>query len=100
MTWRKADRAAIPHPPEGMQLTGFRDPFIFQQGGQGSKWKLILGSGVKGAQGGTILLYHSDSASTGDPCARGSSCWRERGIHANRAGWLHDRMEGLHYAVQ
>ena len=47
-----------------MRLTGFRDPFIFQQGGHDSTWKLILGSGVKD-KGGTILLYHSKSASTG-----------------------------------
>lgn len=52
-----------------MSLTGFRDPFIIQKGGGGAKWRLILGSGIKG-KGGTILLYESDDVRTGAaPCA-------------------------------
>lgn len=62
--WTKNKEPAIALPPQGMALTGFRDPYIIQKGGQGQKWKLILGSGVK-EQGGTILLYESDSASSG-----------------------------------
>lgn len=62
--WDKLEQPLIPHPPDGRKLTGFRDPFVFQKGGKGSKWKLIVGSGVKD-EGGTILLYHSDAVSTG-----------------------------------
>ena len=60
----KNKEPAIALPPQGMALTGFRDPYIIQKGGNGEKWKLILGSGTK-EQGGTILLYESDKAASG-----------------------------------
>lgn len=55
----------IPHPPEEMKLTGFRDPYIIQKGDGQKKWKMLLGSGIEG-QGGLLLVYetsHPDSGS-------------------------------------
>ena len=72
LTWTKRDAPIIEHPPQGQALTGFRDPYIIQQGGGGRPWKIAVGSGVKG-QGGTILQYTSDELLkgahiTGLPC--------------------------------
>ena len=65
--WEKLQEPAIAGPPPGMQLTGFRDPFVIQRGQDGQPWQLIIGSGVKG-RGGTILLYQSAHAASGAPC--------------------------------
>ncbi len=59
LTWTKQDAPIIEHPPQGLALTGFRDPYIIEQGGKGRPWKIAIGSGIKG-QGGTILQYTSD----------------------------------------
>ena len=64
-TWEKLREPAIAAPPSGMKLTGFRDPFVIQRGGSGKPWLLIIGSGVKG-RAGTILLYSSQQAASGE----------------------------------
>ena len=66
LTWQKLMEPAIAAPPPGMKLTGFRDPFVIQRGGGGKPWLLIIGSGIKGKSHGTILLYQSDKAASGE----------------------------------
>jgi beta-fructofuranosidase len=43
-------------PPAGLDLIGFRDPFVFRDG---QEWKMVIGAGIRG-KGGAILLYRSD----------------------------------------
>lgn len=62
--WHKQEQPIIPHPPDNMKLTGFRDPYIIQQGGPDQKWKMLLGSGIEG-QGGTLLLYEATHLTSG-----------------------------------
>ena len=62
--WHKQEQPIIPHPPENMKLTGFRDPYIIQKGGPNQKWKMLLGSGIEG-QGGTLLLYEAADLTSG-----------------------------------
>ena len=65
--WTKLDGSVLAHPPAGLpDMTGFRDPFVFARKSEGSPWKMIVGSGTK-SKGGTILLYHSQSLTTGVP---------------------------------
>ena len=80
MTWRKKGAAAIEYPPEGMRLTGFRDPFVIQRKEEGRPWQLILGSGVKGYGQGTILLYESDDLDQG-------------AVHKNTMSWKSKKQE-------
>ena len=54
-TWKKLPQPVIANPPEGLQVTGFRDPALWREG---DSWMLVLGSGVRG-KGGMILLYTS-----------------------------------------
>ena len=54
-TWQKFDQPIIPFPPEGLEVTGFRDPCLWREG---EAWMLILGSGLRG-KGPAILLYRS-----------------------------------------
>jgi len=54
-TWRKRTEPVVSAPPQGMQLEGFRDPYVWQEGGE---WRMILGSGLTDA-GGAILIYRS-----------------------------------------
>ena len=51
-----AGNPVIPNPPEGLAVTGFRDPFVWREG---DGWYMIIGSGIKDV-GGAPLLYHSD----------------------------------------
>jgi len=54
--WEKhAGNPIIAAPPSGLEVTGFRDPFVWFQDGC---WYMVLGSGLKG-RGGTALLYVS-----------------------------------------
>ena len=62
--WHKQEQPIIPHPPDNMKLTGFRDPYIIQTGGPNQKWKMLLGSGIEG-QGGTLLLYEATDLTSG-----------------------------------
>jgi beta-fructofuranosidase len=56
-TWRRfAGNPVIPKPPPIPGLAdGFRDPFVWREGGG---WRMLVGSGIQG-QGGTVLLYES-----------------------------------------
>ena len=55
--WKKLPQPVIAAPPAGLEVTGFRDPCLWREGG---KWMLILGSGIRG-KGGAILLYSSSN---------------------------------------
>lgn len=54
--WRKSPRnPVIAGPPDGLDVTGFRDPYVWREG---DGWRMALGSGIVG-QGGIVLLYRS-----------------------------------------
>ncbi len=53
--WEKSPEPVIAWPPLGLEVTGFRDPFVWREG---QAWYLALGSGIKG-KGGMVLLYKS-----------------------------------------
>jgi beta-fructofuranosidase len=56
LTFQKYENnPVIAKPPEGMEVTGFRDPYVWREP---DGWYLVLGSGIKG-KGGLALLYHS-----------------------------------------
>jgi beta-fructofuranosidase len=62
LRWRKLSQPVIAAPPPGMQVTGFRDPSPWRDGGPGQgnedHWYLIVASGQRGV-GGMVLLYKS-----------------------------------------
>lgn len=70
LTWEKDPRnPVIAGPPERLVTTGFRDPYIWREGGhesheshergrENSEWRMAIGSGFLG-QGGAVLLYRS-----------------------------------------
>ncbi len=45
----------IAYPPEGLEVTAFRDPCVWQEG---EDWMMAIGSGRKGGNG-LVLLYRS-----------------------------------------
>ena len=53
--WKKLPTPIIATPPQGMYVTGFRDPCVWQEG---DNWYLGIGSGERGI-GGCVLLYRS-----------------------------------------
>jgi beta-fructofuranosidase len=53
--WKKVSDPVIAAPPAGLDVTGFRDPYVWREG---DCWMLILGSGFR-HKGGAILLYRS-----------------------------------------
>ncbi len=53
--WTKLPEPIVARPPEGMQITGFRDPSAWRQG---DWYYMTVGSGVEGV-GGCVLLYRS-----------------------------------------
>jgi beta-fructofuranosidase len=53
--WKKLETPVIATPPQGMYVTGFRDPCPWQEG---DEWYLGVGSGERGV-GGCVLLYRS-----------------------------------------
>ncbi len=53
--WTKLPKPVIDRPPEGMQVSGFRDPAPWRIG---DWWYMALGTGIEG-RGGAILLYKS-----------------------------------------
>lgn len=57
---RHAGNPVIPLPPEGVNVTGFRDPYVWREDGQ---WYMVIGSGIRG-KGGAALLYRSDDLYT------------------------------------
>lgn len=57
-TWHKLPAPVIDHPPNGMKVTGFRDPFCWKED---DTWYMGVGSGLSGV-GGMLLLYRSHDA--------------------------------------
>ena len=55
LTWTKGPQPIVPRPPEGLDVTGFRDPSAWRQG---DWYYMTVGSGVAKA-GGCVLLYRS-----------------------------------------
>ena len=56
VTWRKhTGNPVIPEPPAGLEVEGFRDPYVWQEAGG---WYCVVGSGIVG-EGGTVFLYRS-----------------------------------------
>jgi beta-fructofuranosidase len=53
--WNKLPQPVISAPPQGMKVTGFRDPTPWREG---DTWYLLIASGEKG-NGGNVLLYKS-----------------------------------------
>lgn len=64
ISWRKLAHPFIPLPPAHIPLTGWRDPFIFEKGGPGKEWTMLIGSGIKGA-GGAVMVYKSMALTAG-----------------------------------
>jgi beta-fructofuranosidase len=54
-TWKKSAEPVIAAPPQGMAVTGFRDPCLWKEA---YEWYMGVGSGIVG-QGGCVLLYRS-----------------------------------------
>ncbi len=55
VTWTKDPQPIVPRPPEGMSITGFRDPSAWKQG---DWYYMTVGSGAAKV-GGCVLLYRS-----------------------------------------
>lgn len=53
--WVKEPANPLIEAPEGLDLVGFRDPFVWQDG---DRWSMIVGSGIRGV-GGRIFRYES-----------------------------------------
>lgn len=58
VTWQKHEAPFLPLPPPSLPLTGWRDPFVIQRGGGGKDWIILMGAGLKG-EGGTTLIYRA-----------------------------------------
>lgn len=94
--WRKAEAPAIPAPPAGMDIVGWRDPFLCPPCSQLTSDEdvergaplptLLVGSGVRG-QGGAVFLYTRER---GGSLATGP--WRFRGVAAGLTGPAHGAM--------
>ena len=37
LKWTKVEQPVIPGPPPGLRVTGFRDPYVIQNGGKASQ---------------------------------------------------------------
>lgn len=56
ISWEKhADNPVIARPPEGLDVTGFRDPYVWRED---DGWYMIVGAGIRDV-GGAALLYRS-----------------------------------------
>lgn len=73
--WKKIETPFLPFPPAHMQLTGWRDPFVFSYNTESvhpvgltfspfTEHRMLIGSGIKG-KGGTALIYKSSSLTEG-----------------------------------
>ena len=84
LKWTKDPQPIVARPPDGMAITGFRDPSAWKQG---SWFYMTVGSGVESV-GGCVLLYRSrdmksweyvhkltsgewDGQKTSNPCSDG-----------------------------
>lgn len=74
--WTKVE-SIIAAPPPSLPVTGFRDPYVIQTGGNGRDWLLVIGSGIDN-KGGALLLYRSQELSSGweyvGPLCIGTQC--------------------------
>ncbi len=56
VSWEKyAGNPVIAHPPDGVNVTGFRDPFVWREE---DSWYMAIGAGIQDV-GGAVLLYRS-----------------------------------------
>ena len=55
LTWTKDPQPIVPLPPQGLEITGFRDPSAWKQG---DWYYMTVGSGIAKV-GGCVLLYRS-----------------------------------------
>jgi beta-fructofuranosidase len=56
IAWRKhPSNPVIAEPPAGLEVEGFRDPFVWREA---DGWYCVIGSGIVG-EGGNVLLYRS-----------------------------------------
>ena len=63
-TWTKRAAPVIPAPPQGMKVTGFRDPAPWREPALYPEgWLMAVGSGTK-EHGGCVLLYKSKDLET------------------------------------
>jgi beta-fructofuranosidase len=107
LTWTKApENPVISAPPAGVDVTAFRDHCVWREG---SGWRQLVGSGVRG-RGGTAFLYASDDlrawnyvgplligdASAGDPAATDwqGTMWECVDLFRAGAGTLGDGADG------
>ena len=61
VAWRThPSNPVIPDSPDGMEVEGFRDPFVWRED---DGWYCVVGSGIVG-EGGNILLYRSSDLVT------------------------------------
>lgn len=58
VSWRREDAPFLELPPAIPELAGWRDPFIFETGGNGKEWGMLIGTGFKD-RGGATLVYRS-----------------------------------------
>lgn len=69
ISWKKLEQPFLPLPPCDLQLTGWRDPYVFTPAPPRDdsfevEHSMLIGSGIKG-RGGTALLYRSNSITNG-----------------------------------
>ncbi len=56
VSWDKyVGNPIIAHPPDGLDITGFRDPFVWREE---DDWYMAIGAGIQDI-GGAVLLYRS-----------------------------------------
>jgi beta-fructofuranosidase len=58
--WEKIPTPIVPKPPDGLAITGFRDPSAWRQG---DVYYMTVGSGIA-QSGGCVLLYRSKDLKT------------------------------------
>ena len=57
LRWRKhPGNPVLAQPPDHLDVTGFRDPFVWRED---DAWFMIIGAGIEDV-GGAVLLYQSD----------------------------------------
>jgi len=58
VTWHKySGNPVLGGPPEGLEVDGFRDPCVWNEN---DRWCMILGSGMRGVRGATLLYESRD----------------------------------------
>ncbi|UZX01718.1 glycoside hydrolase family 32 protein [Arthrobacter sp. CDRTa11] len=107
LTWTKFDaNPVIPGPPAGVDITAYRDHCVWREG---SRWRQLVGSGIRG-RGGTAFLYESEDlrswtyvgplfigdASAGDPAGTSweGTMWECVDLFRAGTGTLGDGADG------